>query len=181
MRPSAVVKMMSDAKTMSDAPMPSPSEIAGNPAQSSVATPGETGPTESRAAKQIREIFASGRPLTYIRSAEEQRVRASCARWPCGSLRSRRPFGHGASPKACAAMAPSRARHRIAPRRPRFHRRAPRPPRIFHLKDFHEPLRESPEVRRRLRDVYESCLDQRQVRGDHARRCGSSRRRSSAA
>jgi SpoVK/Ycf46/Vps4 family AAA+-type ATPase len=32
---------------------------------------------------------------------------------------------------------------------------------IFHLKDFHEPLRESPEIRRRLRDVYESCLNQR--------------------
>ena len=32
---------------------------------------------------------------------------------------------------------------------------------IFHLKDFHEPLRESAEIRRRLRDVYESCLDQR--------------------
>ena len=32
---------------------------------------------------------------------------------------------------------------------------------IFHLKDFHEPLRESPEVRRRLRDLYEDCLDQR--------------------
>jgi hypothetical protein len=32
---------------------------------------------------------------------------------------------------------------------------------IFHLKDFHEPLRESPEVRRRLRDVHESCLEQR--------------------
>ena len=30
---------------------------------------------------------------------------------------------------------------------------------IFHLKDFHEPLRESAEIRRRLRDVYESCLD----------------------
>ncbi len=30
---------------------------------------------------------------------------------------------------------------------------------IFHLKDFHEPLRESPEIRRRLRDVYEGCLD----------------------
>lgn len=30
---------------------------------------------------------------------------------------------------------------------------------IFHLKDFHEPLRESPEIRRRLRDVYETCLD----------------------
>src|SRR5436309_4632037 len=30
---------------------------------------------------------------------------------------------------------------------------------IFHLKDFHEPLRESSEIRRRLRDLYESCLD----------------------
>jgi SpoVK/Ycf46/Vps4 family AAA+-type ATPase len=29
------------------------------------------------------------------------------------------------------------------------------------LKDFHEPLRESSEIRRRLRDVYQSCLDQR--------------------
>ncbi len=32
---------------------------------------------------------------------------------------------------------------------------------IFHLKDFHEPLRESPEIRRRLRDLYESCRGQR--------------------
>ena len=31
---------------------------------------------------------------------------------------------------------------------------------IFHLKDFHEPLRESPEIRRRLRDVYEAFRDQ---------------------
>src|ERR1700723_3002564 len=29
---------------------------------------------ESRAAQTLREIFESGRPLTYIRSAEEQRV-----------------------------------------------------------------------------------------------------------
>ena len=29
-------------------------------------------------------------------------------------------------------------------------------PAIFHLKDFHEPLRESAEIRRRLRDVYGS-------------------------
>jgi SpoVK/Ycf46/Vps4 family AAA+-type ATPase len=33
-------------------------------------------------------------------------------------------------------------------------------PAIFHLKDFHEPLRDSPEVRRRLRDIYELCVDQ---------------------
>ncbi len=29
---------------------------------------------ESRAATLIREIFESGRPLTYVRSAEEQRI-----------------------------------------------------------------------------------------------------------
>ena len=33
-------------------------------------------------------------------------------------------------------------------------------PAIFHLKDFHEPLRDSPEIRRRLRDVYDSCCEQ---------------------
>ena len=32
-------------------------------------------------------------------------------------------------------------------------------PAIFHLKDFHEPLRESADIRRRLRDVYYACID----------------------
>jgi SpoVK/Ycf46/Vps4 family AAA+-type ATPase len=32
-------------------------------------------------------------------------------------------------------------------------------PGIFHLKDFHEPLRESAEVRRRIRDLYELSRD----------------------
>ncbi len=32
---------------------------------------------------------------------------------------------------------------------------------IFHLQDFHEPLRDSPEIRRRLREVYQSCLERR--------------------
>jgi len=32
---------------------------------------------------------------------------------------------------------------------------------IFHLKDFHDPLRESAVVRRRLRDIYEDCAGQR--------------------
>ena len=32
---------------------------------------------------------------------------------------------------------------------------------IFHLKDFHDPLRESAEIRRRFRDAYDACLDRR--------------------
>ena len=42
---------------------------------------------------------------------------------------------------------------------------------IFHLKDFHEPLRESAEIRRRLRDVYEQLAGPAEVRGDQLRRC----------
>ena len=34
-------------------------------------------------------------------------------------------------------------------------------PAIFHLKDFHEPLRSSAEVRRRVRDLYQICLDRK--------------------
>ena len=32
-------------------------------------------------------------------------------------------------------------------------------PGVFHLKDFHEAMRDSAEIRRRLRDLYEGCLD----------------------
>jgi hypothetical protein len=110
----------------------------------------------------LREIFESGRPLTYVRSAEEQRV---------GRLM--REVSHGLFASAptpvwtwslteslhCDGMAPE-----VGTQSPRgvldfivAHKGAG----IFHLKDFHEPLRESPEIRRRLRDVYEECRDQR--------------------
>ncbi len=109
----------------------------------------------------IREIFESGRPLAYIRSAEEQRV-AKCLReaglrlaapvpvpvWTWSITEGmRRDDGTAEAGTQCARG----ALDFIA-----AHTRAA----IFHLKDFHEPLRESSEIRRRLRDVYESCLDQ---------------------
>ncbi|PWU11685.1 MAG: AAA family ATPase [Terriglobia bacterium] len=106
----------------------------------------------------IREIFESGRPLTYIRSAEEQRVgillrevarslRAGAAIpvWEWTLTEGMRKDGETAitgtdSPRAALdfiSAYPSQA--------------------IFQLKDFHETLRESAETRRRLRDVYESA------------------------
>jgi SpoVK/Ycf46/Vps4 family AAA+-type ATPase len=116
-------------------------------------------PAESRAAKLIREIFESGRPLTYVRSSEEQRV-ARVLREVCASLRVRTQIytwslteglrlDGGAA--AAGTQTPREALNYIA-----VHAGAA----IFHLKDFHEPLRESAEVRRRLRDVYEQCMDQ---------------------
>src|ERR1700722_20382932 len=117
---------------------------------------------ESRAAKTVREIFESGRPLTYIRSSEEQRV-ARVLREVSQNLR-------GTSPLPIWTWSLTEGMRREGEASPVLSGADPRGlldfiisyqgPAIFHLKDFHEALRESSEIRRRLRDVYESCLDQ---------------------
>jgi SpoVK/Ycf46/Vps4 family AAA+-type ATPase len=118
--------------------------------------------SESRAAKTIREVFESGRPLTYIRSPEEERVGKALREvglrlfastpvpvWTWSLTQGMHREGEAAEPDT---HAPRGALDFIA-----AHKDAA----IFHLKDFHEPLRESPEIRRRFRDLYESCRDQR--------------------
>jgi hypothetical protein len=115
---------------------------------------------ESRASQTIREVLQSGRPLTYIRSSEEQRI-ARVLREVSGNLFAKAPMPlwtwsltEGLQREGGAAEAGSQSARKaldfIADQNT---------PGIFHLKDFHEPLRESPEIRRRLRDVYESSLD----------------------
>ena len=118
---------------------------------------------ESRAAKTVREIFESGRPLTYIRSSEEQRV-ARVLNEVSQKLR-------GATPTPVWTWSLTEGMHRAGESTATAGTETPRAvldfiiahqgSAIFHLKDFHEPLRESSEIRRRLRDVYETCLDQR--------------------
>jgi hypothetical protein len=109
----------------------------------------------------IRETFQSGRPLMYIRSAEEQRV-ARVLREVSHSLSASTPtpvwtwslterMHRNDEPSAGGAQTAREALDFIANYRG---------PAIFHLKDFHEPLRDSAEIRRRLRDVHEHCLDQ---------------------
>jgi ATPase family associated with various cellular activities (AAA) len=115
---------------------------------------------ESRAAKIVREVFESGRPLTYIRSAEEQRVARVLREVGQGllgptpvpvwtwsltegmHLDNETPFPGTQAPVAALEFI---AAHADAG--------------IFHLKDFNEPMRESAEIRRRLRDLHESCRD----------------------
>ena len=110
----------------------------------------------------IREIFESGRPLTYIRSAEEQRVgrllievgrglggSTPVPLWEWSLTEGMHRDGEGAQ---AGGQPPRGALDFIV---------AHKDPAIFHLKDFHEPLRESAEIRRRLRDVYQGCADQR--------------------
>lgn len=117
---------------------------------------------ESRAAKMLREIFESGRPLTYVRSAEEHRV-GRVIREVSQGLQASAP-----TPVWTWSLTEGLRRDGRAPEEGTHSPRgvldfivAHEGAGIFHLKDFHEPLRESPEIRRRLRDVYQSCLDQR--------------------
>lgn len=121
-----------------------------------------TGSGESRAAKTIKEVFQSGRPLTYIRSVEERRV-GRVLREVGQQLTSSRPIPvwtwtlteglrKDDDPSEPGTQAPRGVLDFIA---------AHAHPGIFHLKDFHEPLRDAPETRRRLRDLYETCFDQR--------------------
>ena len=116
---------------------------------------------ESRAAKAVREIFESGRPLTYIRSSEEQRVVRILAEVAQGPLASKPlpvwTWSLTEGMRRAGEAAPGTESPRAALDFVLAHQGAA----IFHLMDFHEALRESPEIRRRLRDVYESVLDQR--------------------
>jgi SpoVK/Ycf46/Vps4 family AAA+-type ATPase len=110
----------------------------------------------------IREVFDSGRPLTYVRSAEEQRIARVLAEVGMRLLASgpvpvwtwslTEGMRRGDEPVESGTQTPRGVLDFII-----AHQGAA----IFHLKDFHEPLRESAEIRRRLRDLYESCLDRR--------------------
>jgi SpoVK/Ycf46/Vps4 family AAA+-type ATPase len=122
---------------------------------------------ESRAAGMVREIFESGRPLTYIRSAEEQRVVsalfeiAAYMAVPVWTWSVTEGMRHG-SPDYAPNGGQRLAKAGLESARDALdfilgYEGAA----IFHLKDFHEPLRESGEIRRRVRDVYEKCLDRR--------------------
>ncbi|HEX5227103.1 MAG TPA: AAA family ATPase, partial [Bryobacteraceae bacterium] len=111
-------------------------------------------PAESRAARTVREVFESGRPLIYIRSSEEQRVASILQEvaadqglplltWRLtDALRGvdGQPIDGTETPRGVLDFIAEAGQG------------------IFHLKDFHEPLRDSAEIRRRLRDTYDACL-----------------------
>jgi hypothetical protein len=117
--------------------------------------------SESRAAKTIWGAFQSGRPLTYIRSVEEQRVARVLREVALGLFDSPVPVWTWSLTEGLRRDHEATEAGTEAPRQALDFIAAHHGAAIFHLKDFHEPLRESPEVRRRLRDVYENCLDQR--------------------
>jgi hypothetical protein len=118
---------------------------------------------ESRAAAQLREIFESGRPIAYIRTSEEFRIErlirevAQQLRGPGEPSLWTWSLTEGLRRDGCTAEEGNADPRKVLD----FIVAYDRGPAIFHLKDFHEPLRDSAQVRRRLRDAYGSCVDQR--------------------
>src|SRR5512133_2686253 len=112
---------------------------------------------ESRASKTIRDAMETGRPLVYVQSSEEQRLERVLTEvsrrsgdvpvWTWSLTEGMRRDG---TPAESGTEDPRAALDFIVNHSGNA---------IFHLKDLHEPLRDSKEIRRRLRDVYASSLD----------------------
>ncbi|QOY87967.1 AAA family ATPase [Paludibaculum fermentans] len=118
----------------------------------------------SRAVRTLRELFLSGRPLTYVRTTEEERVARILAELspaiPVEGRDSAIPVwswsltdGLRRAGDATAQPGTESATGVLA-----FIAATPEPG-LYHLKDFHEAMRESALVRRHLRDLYATCTD----------------------
>jgi AAA+ superfamily predicted ATPase len=116
--------------------------------------------SESRAFSALRELIQGARPLIYINTSEEGRARQLLLEagkhlftspipvWSWSSTEGlRQP--DGSCPPA----------EKLGPRAVLEFIAGHQVPAIFQLKDFHEFMREEFEIRRRLRDLYEQCLD----------------------
>ncbi len=117
---------------------------------------------ESRAAAILRQVFESGRPLTYVRSHEEQRVGRILAEVALSLLPDAPiPVWTWSITEGIRRDGAAAETGTAAPRAVLDFIIGHDGPGIFHLEDFHEPLRESAEIRRRLRDLYQACHDRR--------------------
>lgn len=119
-----------------------------------------TSAPESRALATFREIFRSGRPLAYVRTAEEQRVAALLGQAAATLFTPPLPvWTWSLTDGLRAADGAETGTERLGPRAVLDFIATHDAPGIFHLKDFHEPMREGSDIRRRLRDLYDICFD----------------------
>ena len=114
---------------------------------------------ESRSLLELRDIIESGRPLAYIRTAEEQRIAALLREAATRVFASPVPvFTWSLTEGLRRADGGAAPAELMGPRTVLDYITTYEHPAIFHLEDFHEAMA-SPEIRRRLRDLYVSCFD----------------------
>jgi hypothetical protein len=113
----------------------------------------------SRALTRLKDLIEAGRPLIYIHSAEESRVQelvqeAAQRLFPTPPPVYTWTVTDGLR-GADGAAVPATTEPRAALDHILSHHGAA----LFVLRDFHDALRDSEEVRRRLRDLYAACFD----------------------
>jgi SpoVK/Ycf46/Vps4 family AAA+-type ATPase len=115
--------------------------------------------TERRAWGALDEIFVSARPLAYVRTSEEGRVVGLLRAAAAGALAAPASFWIWSLTEGMRRDGGGDAGEPLGPREALDFVARHDGPAIVLLKDFHEYIRESPEIRRRLRDLYEACVD----------------------
>src|SRR6185503_6943909 len=113
--------------------------------------------TESHALRALRDLIESGRPLAYVHTAEERRVTSLCREAASKFYSPPAPLWTWTSTEGMRRDGADTG-ELLNPRATLEFIATHDGPGIFLLKDFHDPMRESPEIRRRLRDLYEVGL-----------------------
>lgn len=113
--------------------------------------------TESRAYNALKEVFQGGRPLIYVCSPEEQRTRMLLQDVATKLFRNPVPIWEWSL--TLGLVGPDNSREKIGAHAVLDLIASHREPGIFQLKDFHQFMTENQEIRRRLRDLYELCMD----------------------
>lgn len=114
---------------------------------------------ESRAYQAIKEVFQGGRPLIFICSPEEGRVRMLLQDAAIRLFPGRMPVWSWSLTQGLLPPDGAVSGEKLRPQAVLDFIAAHREPGIFQLKDFHQFMGEDPGIRRRLRDLYELCLD----------------------
>ncbi|BBL73561.1 AAA family ATPase [Methylomagnum ishizawai] len=115
--------------------------------------------TLSKSLQALRDIVDSGRPLAYVKTSEEQRIAKLLAEAAKSFFAAPVPLWTWSLTEGMKQADGSRAEAATARAALDFIAEHPGPA-LFHLKDFHEPMQESADIRRRLRDLYTGCFDQ---------------------
>ena len=123
-----------------------------------MATPSiSSNPLESRSSKLLRDLLVSGRPILYIMTAEEQRIGRLLREGAQLFFPAPVPYWSWSMTEGMQSLDGVKSESDTTNPRAALDFIANYPgPALFHLKDFHEALREAVVVRR-LRDLYTLC------------------------
>jgi SpoVK/Ycf46/Vps4 family AAA+-type ATPase len=113
---------------------------------------------ESRAYRALKEAFQGGRPLIFVSSPEEGRV-TQLLKDISNRLFDGRLQVWSWSSTLGLVSADGGSAEKLEPQAILDFVASVNQQGIFQLKDFHEFMRDDPQVKRRLRDLYEVCLD----------------------